>query len=363
MREVDPFAYYQDQASVIPGFGGDKPAPAPGYAFHTNYISVRPGRAYYQLQLGGVRATRGKLSLRVHSLQPDTGENASFAAGARIDVAVSSKQDLCVSVPFGALRGTQYAFYGQLNDTDIQAEAIGVFIGEAEGHGDDYVEPPRSVLTSTLPETGPLADKSLFHVVDRHLFMPVSQDCTTTQIAELRTGEWSGQGIDDWAEALCLNALRAYDVTMPGLEGLLVGHCSEQFSSALASAGFCLRRQAGNPPPPERSEMFVDFLVWPEGLWAEESAESRWNAVKTWFARLKIGGVGIVTCRFRPGNARLEKNMASVDPQITQSEIERWALLLIADGYAVAPLAFSEPEVQQIDEHGLVRFALIARRI
>jgi hypothetical protein len=364
MREIDPFSYYPDRASAIAGFGGNDRGPDPRYCFHTSYINVRPGEASFQLQLRGGRATYGRLSLRVHALRPGSDENASFVAGARVDVAVNDMPDLCVSVSFAALRHTQYAFYGQfVKDTDIQADAVAVFLVEGAGQEGDYIEPPRSVLALTQGEQGARSDNALFHVLGHHLLTPVSQDCTTTQLAELEREGWPGQGKDGWAEALCLNALRTYEVTQPGLEGLVVGHCSEYFSETLTQAGFFLRQLPADPPPPDRSGIFADFLVWPEGLWAEENADRRWDVINGWFARLKIGGVGIVTCRFNPGNRRAEKQPVLDGPQITVGEIEKWAVRLIALGYAVAPLAFSAPEVQQADEDGLVRFALVARRI
>ena len=364
MREIDPFSYYPDQASAIAGFGGSDRAPDPRYCFHTSYINVRPGPARYQLQLRGVRSTCGKLSLRVHALRSESDENASFVAGARIDVAVDDAQDLFVGVSFAALRHTQYAFYGQfVRDTDLQADAVAVFLEEDDGQNGDYVEPPRSVLAPTQNQPGVGSDKALLHVLGHHLFTPVSQDCTTTQMDELERQGWPRLGTDGWAEALCLNALRTYDVTTPGLEGLVVGHCSDRFSDTLAQAGFRLNWVPANPPPPESSAMFNDFLVWPEGLWTEERASHRWEVICAWFARLKIGGVGIVTCRFHPGNVRIGKSPVIDGPQITQAEIEKWALRLIALGYAVAPLAFSPPEVQRADEDGMVRFALVARRM
>jgi len=59
MRDIDPFAYYFNHSSAIPGLGGDSLSPDPRYCFHTDYIDVRPGPARYELLLRRVRASRG----------------------------------------------------------------------------------------------------------------------------------------------------------------------------------------------------------------------------------------------------------------------------------------------------------------
>ena len=364
MREIDPFSYYLGQASVIPGFGGDNPPPEPGYCFHTDYVSVRPGVASYHLQLRGVHASGGRLALRIHSLRRDREENAKFVAGAQIDVRNADGQDLSIGVPFVAESQAQYAFYGKfVKDTDIRAQTLIVSLDERPGQGQDYVAPPPSVLVSPKDLQEPMQAKALLHVLSHPLLTPVSQDCTMRHVAELKAEADVSRGLDDWGEALCLNALRLHGATGQALEGIVVGHCSESFIDALRNAGFDLNSFACSPPPPENSIMFGDFMVCPEGLPQDEDSASRWNTIRAWFARLKIGGIGVVTCRFLPSQFASSPDPVVDGSRITRSEIEKWALQLMIEGFSVAPLVFSTVEELQIDDAGLARFALIGRRL
>lgn len=364
MREIDPFSYYPGQASAVPGFGGDLPPPDAQYCFHTDYITVRPGLACYQLRIAGVRASRGRLALRVHSHRRDSAENAKFVAGAQIDLDGRDGQDLCVGVQFVALPQTQYAFYGQfVKDADIRADALTVSLGEGQGHDEAYVEPPPSVLAPPQEVQDLMPAKALLHVLSHPLVAPVSQDCTLRQMAELRADAAAGHGLDDWGEALCLNALRVHGATGRALEGLLVGPCSDRFAAALGEGGHDLLACPATPPPPENSTIFGDFMVWPQGVEQGGDPASRWHAVKAWYARLKIGGIGIITCRFVPGTPAAKAGAPGDGAAITRSEIERWARRLIAEEYSVDPLVFSTYEDLALDEDGQSRFALVARRV
>lgn len=364
MREIDPFPYYGTHASAISGFGGEHLSPDPRYCFHTHYIDVRPGPARYELRLDGVRASCGELALRVHAEKPDSVGNASLVAGARLELDVDGTQDLRVSVAFSAMHNVNYAFYGYFTEeTDIKADGLSVLLHEFEGEVEDYVEPPRSFLALNMDPDEVRPANALIHVITPRLAMPVSQDCTWRQLEELKLDAGVPSGLDGWTEAVCLNALRSYGVIVPSLEGVLVGPCSDAFSRALDDAGFSVTAIEPDPLPPANSGLFADFMVWPEGLAAEPDAARRWSAVSAWFGRLKIGGVGIATCRYRPGATPSSSSQANEGDDVTQNEIGRWALRLIGDGYSVAPLAFSPREDLAIDAEGLARFALIAKRV
>lgn len=364
MRELDPFAFWANHASAIGGLGGEALSPDPRYCFHTTYTDVRPGPARFDLTLRKARASRGELALRIHAFRPDTGENASLVAGARLVVAVDDPRDLQISVPFSALRHVKYAFYGYfIEDSDIHVEGMAVSLQEFDGDVADQPEPPRSLLALSRRDHDVRPANALIHVVTPHITAPVSQDCTRAQMAELAVQWGPGQTCDDWAEALCLNALRAYGVIVPALEGVVVGTCSPRFSAALALSGFVVEAVAAHPPPPDSSGLFGDFLVWPEGLWPEPDPAARWDVVRAWFGRLKIGGLGVMTCRYHPDPAKTSSSHAVEGPLITRNEIGKWALRLIAEGYSVAPLAFSEPEDIYPEADGLVRFALVAQRL
>jgi len=361
MQELDPFSYYPGHRSAIEDLGGDEPSPDPNYCFHTNYIAIRPGLAQYDLQLQQVRATRGELALRIHASGWGAADTVSLVTGAQLDVASTGPRDLAVSLRFYALPGVKYALYGySTKDTDITADGLQVFLAEDVSQ-DTPPEAPQSVMTLSQARQGAHSNNVLIHVVSHHLAAPVSQDCTIAQLAEIKSDQRSTNALDDWAEAMCLNALRINGVTVWALEGLLIGHGSDHLRLMLGEQGFSMRGYAPEAPPPPT--VFADFLVWPEGLPSDGDSAHRWGLIDAWFTRLKIGGIGVVTCRFRPNDPRLAPAHAEGDHHITQNEIGRWALLLIDKGFSVAPLAFSATEDLALDDAGLARFALIARRV
>lgn len=363
MREVDPFAYYAQHASAIKGMGGSGLSPDPLYCLHTYYLDMRAGPARFELELHNVRASFGELVLCVHAQRPNSDENASLVAGTRIDVTSAQTRDLRATIAFFALRNVQYALYGYFQQgSDIRADDVKVILYESDGEVDDYIEPPRSILATVTDKRDVRPANALIHVVPPHLVAPVSQDFTRMQRGELKTAR-QGETADDWAEALTLNALKAFGVTVRALEGVVVGPCSSGFAKALADAGFAVLPVDADPVPPPNSGLFGDFMVWPQGVGKLDEAKQRWAAVKGWFGRLKIGGVGVITCRYRPGDVPNSSRSALAGAEITQNEIGRWALQLIGDGFSVAPLAFSATEDLVLDPDGLARFALIAKRI
>jgi hypothetical protein len=363
MREVDPFAYYAQHASAIQGMGGSGLSPNPLYCLHTYYLDMRAGPARFELELHNVRASFGELILCVHAQRRNSDENASLVAGTRIDVVSDQAKNLRATVAFFALRNVQYALYGYFQQgSDIRADNVKVILHESDGEVDDYIEPPRSILATNTDKREVRPANALIHVVPPHLIAPVSQDFTRMQRGELKAAG-QGESADEWAEALILNALKAFGVTVRALEGVVVGPCTPKFIEALADAGFAVVPVDANPVPLPNSGLFGDFMVWPQGLGELDEAKQRWAAVKGWFGRLKIGGVGVITCRYRPGNIPNSSNSALAGTEITQNEIGRWALRLIGDGFSVAPLAFSATEDLVLDLEGLARFALIAKRI
>ncbi|KUR80715.1 hypothetical protein [Novosphingobium sp. FSW06-99] len=361
MREVDPFAYYAHHASAIGGFGGGELSPNPLYCLHTYYMDMQAGPAKFEVQMHNVRASFGELMLCVHAQRRDSDENASLVAGSRVDVVTDKPSDLHATIAFFALRNVQYALYGYFDQgSDMRADGVKVVLHESDGEAGDYIEPPRSILASQQMKREVRPANALIHVVPPRLTAPVSQDFTRIQQRELKASG-HGESADEWAEALALNALKAFGVTVPALEGVVVGPCSQQFCTALTDARFSIVEVPAEPVPPPDFGLFGDFMVWPQGLGEIDDAAQRWETVKGWFARLKIGGLGMITCRYRPNEIPSASNTAARN--INQNEIGRWALRLIGDGYSVAPLAFSAADDLVLDADGLARFALIAKRI
>lgn len=370
MREIDPFSFFIDHASAISGLGGDRQSPDPSYCFHTPYIEVRPGPAHYELRLKGVRASLGELALRVHAFRPDSGENASLVAGARLDISTDQPQDLSTEVRFVALRDVQYAFYGYfLEASDLHADDLSVIVHENEGEVEEYIEPPRSVLALDHVNKEVRPANALIYAAAPRLMSPVSQGCTIAQCNELETSKEHVKAltlpaaeIADWGEAVCLAALRTYGLLLPALEGLVVGDHSAAFLQCLMESGFLVRCEDIAPLPSASSSLFGDFVVSPELRAIGDDSADFWTVVRAWLGRLKIGGLGALVFRYAPSHLPSASERPSYQCHITPNEIGRWALRLIGDGYSVAPLAFPPPDSLVLDDLGLARFVLIVQR-
>lgn len=363
MREIDPFAFFYNHASAIKGLGGDARSPDPRYCFHTPYVEVRPGVAWFELKLTGVRASHGELALRVHAFRPESGENASLAAAGRLNMWVDEKQDLHVKVRFGALRDVKYAFYGHfLEHGDIFADAVSVMLVEPEGEEEVYIEPPRSILAINETKRDVRPANALIHNDPVRVRVPVSQDCGQSQLAEIGLSATNGaEALAAWSEAFCLAAMKAYNVGGTGLEGQIVGPASPAFSRELTLAELSLRNMDVEPQASD-AKMFADFLLWPAGPPPEVDPFARWSRIKTWLARLKIGGMAVIHLRYKYEAGPLSAASAVDGAYLTRNEIGKWVLRLIGEGYSVAPMAFLPSTDLVFDMDGLAAFNLIVRR-
>lgn len=362
MPDLDPFSYYPGQGSAIHGLGGEAPPPHPHYCFHTDYMTVQPGMARFDLSLRHVQATHGELALRVHAIGWGASENATVAAGMQLQMAGAGPRDLTTSLRFCALPDVRYAFYGYFfSNTDTTAKDIRVTLVES-GAPTDAAEPPKSVLALTTSRNDPHPGTKLIHVLSHHVQAPISQDCTQAHLAEIAADPNSADALHNWTEVMCANALRANTATVHGLEGVVIGEVSDQFLAQLEEQGPSVRRYPdGSHAPAE--PLFADFVLWPAGLPDSADSAQRWALIDAWFARLKLGGIGAVACRYQPSERPLSPPSGVATGQVTQAEIGRWALQLFDRGYSVAPLAFSPIEDLALDDSGLARFVLIARRV
>jgi len=367
MREIDPFSYFWDHASAVPGFGGERRSPDPQYCFHTHYEMVRPGRAIYTIRLHGVTASQGELTIRVHALRLTPGANATLVAGSRLEMHVEQgKQDLTASVAFHAVRDVTYAFYGFFSEySDVSAERIEVLLDEPEGEEDVYVEAPRSILAQEDVEADVRPANALIHVGAVSLERPVSQDCTWRQLAQLseRTvvGAQSDQLIARWREQVCLAALPAYGVTPIPIDGWLVGPASERMRAALKASNFVMWERDSLSPTPDSGE-FADFIVSPAGFPSLDTAEARWALFNAWIQCLKVGGVAVIALRHAPITRPVSSALAANDGPLAANEIGRWVLRLIGMGFSAAPLAFAPVSELVVDSQGLASLILIVRR-
>jgi hypothetical protein len=363
MREVDPFDYWENHSSAIEGLGGPERSPDPRYCFHTRYHEVREGRAQYVLQLNGVRATFGELSMRVHAWKPETNSNVSLVSGARMILHAEDGAELSLATHFASQKGVLYALYGYLSeDSDVTAQTLKVMIDEPEDTGEHHIEPPRSVLAMGPQTRESRPANALLHYGRTTIDPPVSQSCTYEQAIALGLNPRAEASttLARWSEAICLKALETYGSSHVGLEGLVVGAVSADYAQHLAATP---KRQVDGPPPSPASGDFYDFLLMPAGPSAVSEARERWENIEDWLACLKIGGIAILGLRYQPDSDLVSSATTANANLLSRNEIGQWVLRLIGRGYSVAPLAFAPVADLVIDSQGLAGFILIVQRL
>lgn len=116
------------------------------------------------------------------------------------------------------------------------------------------------------------------------------------------------------------------------------------------------------PLPEPSSELFYDFILWPDHHDPAGTPETRFAAVTAWLGRLKIGGVAILGLRYRADESIVSSTLAMETGLLSRNEIGQWALRLIGAGYSVAPLSFVPPADRVIGSDGLASFVLIVQR-
>jgi hypothetical protein len=306
--------------------------------------------------------------MRVHAWKPDTDSNISLVSGARMMLHGENGSELDLPVHFAAQKGVLYALYGYLSeDSDVLAQDLRVIIDEPEDTGETAPEPPRSIFAMDRGREEARPANALLHYGSISIERPVSQSCTVQQIGRHGLNSDSADAtLSRWSETVSLAALSAYLTAYAGLEGLVVGPTTSNFTQQLDLTASLTRRDHGAPP--SRMDMdFYDILLMPTGMGPSGDsyeARERWEAAEDWLARLKVGGLAALCLRYQPSADLVSSTAtAQADVVLTQNEIGQWALRLIGKGYSVAPLAFAAASELAVDSQGLAGFIMIVQRL
>jgi hypothetical protein len=376
MRALDPFGYFFDHASAIAGHGGESSSPDPRYCFHTHYEAVRSGPAQFRLALGGVRASTGELTARVHAYRPGGLSDVLLVAGSRLDFAGRSNEDLSLEVRFRAVRDVHYALYGYFSEpSDLAVASVAVMLEELdeEGGGAPFEE---NIAVSALAAgaVGTSASQASALVFGRtaSLEVPVSQDCTLRQLRS-REFDVAARGHSDdgdvlrlWSEIACRQALTAYGAALPGLRGLVVGGTSRLLSAFSEQHSMALHASDWHPEhglDALAADGYVDFLLSFLDIAAIHGPEARYDTLVGILSRLLVGGLGMVCFRYAPDAALPSTAAAREVRELTRNEIGQWVLRLIGAGFSAAPLAFAPVAELACDEAGHAAIVLVLRRL
>jgi hypothetical protein len=349
MRRLEPFAYFNDHASAIRGFGGAEQAPDPRYCFHTRYEEVRPGRIVYRLHLTRVRASQGELTLRVHAYKPSSNSDVILVGGAKLlfDEAMSDDgEDIELPVRFTAVKGVNYALYGFFSEpSDLKVDNIMVTLDEQEPSEDLRDDPrPKSPFA-----VGDVATQGrLYADAPPSLGTPVSQDCTIGQLAPALSG--AGDALEQWRAGIALAALERYGMLKPGATGVVAAPLPEGVTEALEAQGCQLTAWDGFGPD-DLPDAAYDFVLSYALDAPFPGADQRRQIISDTMSALMGGGIAVFVLRYHAAAPGLP----------CRNEIEQWALRLIGLGHDVAQLAFAPARQRVIQADGSTPFVLIVR--
>ena len=345
-RVVEPFVYFPDHASAIPGLGGKTRGPNPSYCFHTNYFEYLPGMVIFHIALCNVSATRGELEVRVHGYRPDNPDlGIKLVTGSRLGLAGLKADIEHISVRISAIPGVHYAVFGHYTEpADLRATAIEIeaeeFGGEvAEDYGEGNVPEIDIDVGEVETVTALLAEQPAT------LHMPGSQACTNAQLSSSQfLSEWpdvTGDLLSRWRQIYCLQVMKKFGFLRAGAAGLLLGNTPVTLEEQL-SAFDCLiagrtADESDDPGKVLESAGHFDFLVC---LNASQYAHARGGMdqfISMALRKLSRRGIGIFVFDFHFTPAIQPENDAVM---LSRADIERLSLRMIGHGSDIAQLAF-----------------------
>jgi len=388
-REVEPFSFFSQHASAIPGLGGDERSPNPDYCFHTPYHEYRPGVVIFTVNLAEARASYGELALRVHAFRPDSGENATLVAGNRMPLDGVNVPTLEISVRFSAVPGVLYALFGYFSEP-ANLRAAGLTIIAEERGNDNPADFVSAETTRSLFEGNAIDDASRV-IADGppHFFLPLSQPMTAGQLASAEYRDsWPevGTGADPairWRQAYALQAVQAYGMLQQGTSGLLVasedmpiGRVLRSYGGSLTEwrilpgestidevMGMDLSLPSGSPVNIERLTGQFDFLIaLTKANWFR-SKDQFLTFVTSMLRHVLRGGLAVFLFdHVNTQDSRQGRPGGSPDFPAYRTDIQQLAIRIIAHGSSVAQLKFADP-TDSDEAKGVSRpFGFIVRR-
>ncbi|MEH3107916.1 MAG: class I SAM-dependent methyltransferase [Sphingomonas fennica] len=238
---LDPFAHWPGAASRIAGLGGTQPAVDPRAAFHTAFHAPAPGPIQFDLHVSGLAATRGMLTLIVHTI--DAGGATALAKIVHVALADLAAAGGRYRLTFDAT-GAGLALAGYVFDeTDATATHLALTQGPRRDGSplaarlaiarDAIFAPRRTGRLAGLTRHGPAT------IAD-----PVSQMCTAAQMDEPLYAEWlarMGQSHHrhrkQWEFVYIVQALAHHGMLRPGHRGLGFGVGVEPLPALFAAMG------------------------------------------------------------------------------------------------------------------------------
>jgi hypothetical protein len=365
-RELEPFSFFWQHASAIPGLGGADRSPDPNYCFHTPYHEYRPGIVIFRAAIIAAKARYGELAVRVHAFRPDSGLDASLVAGNRTPLDELDGSNLEIAVRVAAVPGVQYALFGYFSEpSDLEAAELSILAEELGGDSpDDFISSDTSrslfeAISVDMPNRL-MADNP------PHFAHPVSQPLTIGQLESTEyVKNWRQIPVvhDDpawrWRQAYALQALDAYAMLRDGARGLMIASERLPVSTIIQAHGCLLTdvimggenrvRPDSNTPPLKKallSPTDIDMIGGQFDFTIAISA-TEWFADKAAFfgfvsaalRQILRGGIAVFVFDYAVDASGSTRDGGFVPHR---GEIEQLAMRIISHGSDVAQLSFAD---------------------
>lgn len=374
--EMDPFSFFQDQASRIRGLGGANESNRPEYAFHTPYAETGAGAIRFAAAFEGLEAQRGTLILRINEFHLGSQSSARQVGVAQVQLRDLIREGGTAYLGCEVQANHSYALLGAIHgDTEVSATKLTVTMEQC---APDAVTTRRS---TRFAADDILTAPRIFSSDPPSLEAPVSQTCTPDQLTEEVFYQWSaklGTGAVDvgrWEQVYVLQALHRYGVLEPGSSGLGLSAAGSLLARQVAAEGATVTVTApeGEPGP---GLVIADLADLPTDLGGYDFCWSTGDrALQGDFAvALKFVEDSLVC--LKPGGVAVHMLRFDLDPQavrsagggpltVTATEAGRLALILISRGHQVAQLklATAEALLDERTTESTTMFGLVVRKM
>lgn len=368
-RIIEPFVYFPNHASAIPGLGGPHRSPDPNYCFHTHYFGYLPGEVRIHITLQKARATTGELSIRIHGYRPDNQQlGIKLMAAERVLLDGLAGEDHTIVIRFASIPGVHYAAYGYFSaPSDLRAEGIDMI---AEERGGDDIEnyqeahaPPTMLTTSELTGVNALVTTN-----PAQLRYPNSQACTLGQIKSSDFKclwpriESHEDPVERWRQLFLLQVLDVFGFLQPGGHALVIGPIAAPIIQVLEDRG-CQFLQIIPDDAKDDAQLpstlgHFDMVICANAMTAAVAWPTLTNFVDHATRRLLGGGLAVLMLDYSFTSTSNDREPYG----LARSDIERLALRLISHGYDVAQLNFPSGRQADAPVRATVPFGLVVRR-
>lgn len=357
---LDPFGYWPETASAITGLGGTQAGDNPDYVFHSPYIGVSEGPAFFRLEFTGLQAPEGIIALSVNELPDGDHGHARQTSVKSVPLRQIMRAKGAASIEFYAEPSRRYSFLAALEHAGIREGLRASALTAYAISGDRAL----AMLTDVAGPDGKPASGSfrgtalLTSLAVPDLAHPACQPFTEGQLASdfyrglsAELQPFARDNTPGWSDAFVLQSLRHFKLAAPGARALSLGDSGGALARYLAAQGWGVTltgQQTGELPPNVEHRGFTELslnadewgfdAVWTGNLvaLAGDVSGAAAFAIEA-MDMVKSGGIAVFVMPYI-GEASPASDPALPADNFTRGDVERLAMKLISRGQNVAQL-------------------------